>query len=181
MCSSKRCKYRNINYKTYINFWVSVLWLWVKMTRFMLTFHDTFEPLSNNSLLNVPPCACVCVRDNIILMKQINQSVPDIHREAVVSQSDPPLLQIDVEHRFVGDGQFALFLLSQDGHPARPQHGVLVPHQLHSGQIWWKGGSHRSKRWGVRECKTDREKRGKKYIKFILLQPSNPLQRKANI
>lgn len=68
--------------------------------------------------------------------KQINQSVTDVHGEAVVGQSDPLLLQVDVEHRFVGDGQFSLFLLSQDGHPAGPQHGVLVPHQLHPGQIW---------------------------------------------
>lgn len=65
---------------------------------------------------------------NVILLNQINQSVPDVHSEAVVSQSDPLLLYVDVEHRFVGDGQLALFLVSQDGHPARPQHGVLVPH-----------------------------------------------------
>lgn len=76
-------------------------------------------------------------------MNQINQSVPDVHGEAVVGQSDPLLLQIDVEHRFVGDGQFALLLVSQDRHPARPQNRVLVPHQLDSGQIWWRGGSQR--------------------------------------
>lgn len=87
-------------------------------------------------------CLCVCERErgNIPLINQINQRVPNIYREAIVSQSDPPLLQIDVEHRFVGDGHFSLFFLSQDGHPAGPQQGVLVPHQLHSGQIWWKTG-----------------------------------------
>lgn len=68
-------------------------------------------------------------------MNQINQSVPNVYSEAVVGQGDPLLLQIDVEHRFVGDGQLALLLLSQDGHPARPQHGVLVSHQLHPGQV----------------------------------------------
>lgn len=85
---------------------------------------------------------CVCVI-NVILMNQINQSVANVYSEAVVSQSDPFLLQIDVEHRFVGDEQFALFLLSQDRQPARAEQRVLIPHQLDSGQIWWSEGRQR--------------------------------------
>lgn len=82
--------------------------------------------------------ACEYVREGVIvtLFNQKNQSVPDVHSEVVVNQSDLLLLHTDVEHRFVGDGQLALFFVSQDGHLARPKHGVLVPHQLHSGQIW---------------------------------------------
>lgn len=70
------------------------------------------------------------------LLDQVNQSVPDVHSQAVVGHSDHLLLQIDGEHGFVGDGQLAPLLLSQDGHPAGSHDGVLVPHELHSGQIW---------------------------------------------
>lgn len=79
-----------------------------------------------------------CARPTLMfpLLNQVNQSVPDVHRQAVVGHSDLLLLQIDGEHGFVGDGQLAPLLLSQDGHPAGSHDGVLVPHQLHSGQIW---------------------------------------------
>lgn len=102
----------------------------------MSTFHNWF------TAERAPVCLCVCVweRVTVTLLNQINQSVTDVHSEAIVSQSDPLLLQTDAEHRFVGDGQLAPLLEPQDGHPARPEHGVLVPHQLHSGQIWWRRG-----------------------------------------
>ena len=87
-------------------------------------------------------CVSVCVCVLVSLKNQINQSVADVHGEAVVSQSDSLLLQVDAEHRFTGNGQLPLFFLSQDGHLARPQHGVLIPHQLHSGQVWCKRRRH---------------------------------------
>lgn len=102
-------------------------------------------------------------------MNQINQRVPNVHSEAVVCHSDPLLLKIDVEHRFVGDGQFALFLMSQDRHPARPQHRVLVPHQLDSGQIWLKGG-----RQGQRE-RRGKERRGEERRRSIPLYNVDPM------
>lgn len=74
------------------------------------------------------------------LLNQVNQSVPDVHSQAVVGHSDLLLLQIDGEHRFVGDVQLAPLLLSQDGHSAGSHDGVLIPHQLHSGQIWVQRG-----------------------------------------
>lgn len=79
-----------------------------------------------------------CARPTLMfrLLNQVNQSVPDVHSQAVVGHSDLLLLQIDGEHGFVGDGQLVALLLSQDGHTAGPHDGVLVPHQLHSGQIW---------------------------------------------
>lgn len=68
------------------------------MTHLILTFHGAFEPL----MLNASPCVCVCEREretvNITLLNQINQSVPDVHSEAIVRQCDSLLLQTDAEH-----------------------------------------------------------------------------------
>lgn len=73
-------------------------------------------------------------------LNQVGQSVTDIRSEPVVSHGDFLLIQIDAEHGLRRDDDFAQLLLSQHGHPTGPQQGVLVPHQLHFGEIWWEEG-----------------------------------------
>lgn len=106
---------------------------------------------------------CSCVTLSACLMDQVHQSVPDVYSEAVVSQSDLLLLQIHVEHRFAGYGQFALFFLSENRQPAGSHEGVLVPHQLHSGQIWggWRQTAVRQEKQNQAKRRKQREGSGK--------------------
>lgn len=58
------------------------------------------------------------------------------------------------------DGQFVFFFLSQDGHAARPQNRVLVPHELHPGQICGEGNRGIHKALVKEKCILERKKMG---------------------
>lgn len=68
-------------------------------------------------------------------MNQVDNGVPNVPCQAVLSDTDVPLGQVDVEDGLFQDGSFPCFLLAKDRNAAGPEHGVIKPHQLHLGEI----------------------------------------------
>lgn len=68
-------------------------------------------------------------------MNQVNNCVPNVPCQAILSDTDMPLGQVNVEDGLFQDGSFPCFLLAQDWNTAGPKHGVIKPHQLHLGEI----------------------------------------------
>lgn len=68
-------------------------------------------------------------------VNQVNNCVPNVPGEAVLSDTDVPLGQVDVEGGLLQDWSLPCFLFAKERNTAGPEHGIIEPHQLHFREI----------------------------------------------
>lgn len=82
---------------------------------------------------------------------QVNNRVPNVPGEAVLSDTDVPLGQVDVEGGLLQDWSFPCFLLAKEWNTAGPEHGIIKPHQLHFREICTDRAAGQGRAAGPRE------------------------------
>lgn len=92
-------------------------------------FHRTNSPLCLTQML---PHTTLLSASSV---NQVDNGVPNVPGEAVLSDTDVSLGQVDVEGGLFQDGGFPCLLLAKDWNTAGPEYGVIKPHQLHLGEI----------------------------------------------